>query len=284
MDQLCLGRAVNYTKAMYLAVDIGATKVLLATLSYKGEIVKQRKFPTPDTYSQLITAFSKEVALLDCSNFKRVVVAVPGRLDRQHGIGIAFGNRDWENVPIQHDFEKILHAPVIIENDTKLAALSEALLIKKDYSKVLYVTVSTGISAGLIVNGVIDANMADSESGQMWFEHEGKLTQWEDFASGRAIVAKYGKRASEITDNATWKVIAHNISIGLIQLIAVIQPEVIVLGGGVGTHFAKYEKPLLKELKHLELPIVPIPPIVRAQHPEEAVVYGCYHLAKSSHA
>lgn len=269
---------------MYLAVDIGATKVLLAVFTKAGKLIEQRKFPTPEEYEELVTVFQNEVNQLENHDFERAVVAVPGRLDRLHGIGVAFGNRPWRNIPIQHDFEQVLGAPVVIENDAKLAALSEAMLIKNDFNKVLYVTISTGISAGLIINGVIEPSLADSESGQMWFEHNGKLQQWEDFASGQAIVATYGKRASEITDPKAWVDIAHNIALGLMQLIAVIQPEVIVLGGGVGTHFAKFKAPLLKELKKYELPIVPIPPIVRAKHPEEAVIYGCLELLKEQRA
>lgn len=269
---------------MYLAVDIGATKVLLAVFDQAGKVLEQHKFPTPESYPDLVSTFKTEVAQLEHQDYTRAVVAVPGRLDRVHGVGLAFGNRPWQNVPIQHDFEAAIDAPVLIENDAKLAALSEALLIKNEYKRALYVTISTGISSGLIMDGVIDPAMADSESGQMWFEHDGKQMQWEDFASGRAIVATYGKRASEITDEKTWKEIAHNIAIGLLQLIAIIQPEVIILGGGVGTHFAKFRKPLLAELKKYELPITPTPPIFRAQHPEEAVIYGCYHLAKASHA
>lgn len=269
---------------MYLAVDIGATKVLLAVFTENGKLTEQLKFPTPEKYPELVTVFAENVAQLKSNDFERAVVAVPGRLDRIRGVGLAFGNRPWINVPIADDFRSILHCPIRIENDAKLAALSEANLIKKDFKKVLYVTISTGISAGLIVDGVIDPAMQDSEGGQMWFEHQGKPTQWEDFASGRAIVAKYGKRASEINDPKTWLTIARNISVGLIELISVIQPEVIVLGGGVGTHFDKYKKPLLNELKKYELPIVPIPPIVKAQNPEEAVIYGCLILAKQDHA
>jgi predicted NBD/HSP70 family sugar kinase len=269
---------------MYLAVDIGATKVLLAVFTNKGKIAEEHKFPTAEKYDALIRDFAAALLQLKTREFDRVVVAVPGRLDRQRGIGIAFGNRPWQNVPIQQDMEKILHTPVVIENDTKLAALSEAVIIKKDFKKVLYVTISTGISAGLIVNGVIDPELADSESGQMWFDYHGKPTQWEDFASGRAIVTTYGKQASEITDPKAWQAIAHNIAVGLIELIAVIQPEVIILGGGVGSHYDKFKTPLAKELRRYELPIVPIPPIRKAQHPEEAVIYGCYQLAKEPYA
>ncbi len=269
---------------MYLAVDIGATKVLMAVFTSKGEVVEQLKFATPKTYDGFMKEVAKQLPNLKHSDFSVAAVAVPAKLDRQHGIAIAFGNRPWRNVPISHDLEKLVRCPVVIENDAKLAALSEAILIKKDFRKVLYVTISTGISSGLVIDGVLDPNLIDSESGQMWFEHNGKLTQWEDFASGRAIVETYGKRASEIEDEATWKVIAQNIALGLRELIAVIQPEVIVLGGGVGTHYEKFKLPLSKELKKYELPIAPTPPIVRAQKPEEAVIYGCFELAKGFHA
>lgn len=265
---------------MYLAIDIGATKVLLAVFTKQGEIIEQYKFATGAHYEDLLADLTSSLKELKHSQFEHTVVAVPGRLDRKNGIGIAFGNRPWENVPIGKDISKIVKSNVTIENDAKLAALSEAILIKNEFKKSLYVTISTGISAGLIVDGFIDPNLADSESGQMWFEHNGKLMQWEDFASGRAIVETYGKRASDITDKKTWETIANNIAQGLIELIVVIQPEVIILGGGVGTHFDKYKTPLMARLKQMELPLTPIPPIRIAQHPEEAVVYGCYELIK----
>ncbi len=273
---------------MILAVDIGATKVLVAVFTQNGILKESFKFPTPDKYKDLVDVFRKNIENLKLNDYSCAVVAVPGKLDRKNGIGLAFGNRDWENVPIVHDFEKIVKCPVTIENDTKLAALSEAILIRKEFKRVLYVTISTGISAGLITDGIIDPNLADSESGHMRLPYKGKLEIWQNFASGKAIVKKYGKRASDIDpkDTKTWNEIAYNISIGLIDLIAVFQPEVIILGGGVGTHFNRYKDPLLKELKKYEIPIVPIPPIRCAINPEEAVIYGCYDLSKQvySHA
>jgi predicted NBD/HSP70 family sugar kinase len=112
-------------------------------------------------------------------------------------------------------------------------------------------------------------------------EHEGRTQKWEDFASGRAIVNKFGKRASDITDHNAWKTIARNIAIGLFDLITFIQPDAVVLGGGVSTHLENFNDLLIDGLKQFETPISPIPPIYRAQRPEEAVVYGCYDLAKS---
>jgi predicted NBD/HSP70 family sugar kinase len=114
-------------------------------------------------------------------------------------------------------------------------------------------------------------------------EHKGKVQAWEDFASGRAIVKRFGKRADEITDQKTWQIISKDIAIGLFDLITFIQPDAVVLGGGVCTNLDRFDDILLTELKHFETPISPIPPIYKAQRPEEAVVYGCYDLAKSTY-
>jgi predicted NBD/HSP70 family sugar kinase len=123
------------------------------------------------------------------------------------------------------------------------------------------------------------------EVGHILLEHDGKLQRWEDFASGSAIVKHFGKRASDIDadDTQTWYIIARNIAIGLIDLIATLTPEVIVLGGGVGSHFDKYAERLQEQLKIYENPMLSIPPVVQAKRAEEAVVYGCYHLARKKY-
>ncbi len=181
---------------------------------------------------------------------------------------------------MEADIEKILNCPVVIENDAKLAGLSEALALDAKPENVLYVTIGTGISCALITDGKINAAMADSEGGLILVEFRDKMTQWEDVISGRAIVERFGKRATDINDERTWKIISRDIAVGLIDLIAVIQPDLIIMGGGVNTNFKKYIMPLKDVLKKFETPLVPIPPIIQAKHPEEAVIYGCYALAK----
>lgn len=265
---------------MYLAVDIGGTKTLVAAMSNMGKLISSSKFPTPTTYLDFLEELKRHILAFKY-DFKAGVVAAPGRINRLNGSVIAFGNLDWKNVPLKVDVESIANCPIKIENDTKLAGLSEAINIKKEFKKVLYVTISTGISSALIVNGVLDPDLIDSESGHMLLEHEGKLQTWESFASGKAIVNKYGKRASDITNSSDWNEISKNIAVGLIDLIAVVQPEVIVIGGGVGTHFKKFYAPLKKHLEKYSTPIVPTPAIIGAKNPEEAVIYGCYQLAKT---
>lgn len=265
---------------MYLGIDIGATKTLLGCLDGHGVIIERLKFPTPHNYDEFISTLADSVAKLSTNTFLACGVGVPGRLDRKRGIGIAMGNLPWKQVPIRTDIQRIVQCPVVIENDAKLAGLSEAMLLKDRYDRVVYVTISTGIGVGIIINQKIELAFADTEPGKMPLEYQGKMVPWESFASGKAIVKQYGMRASEITSEIIWKHIAHNIAVGLIDVIAVIQPQIIVLGGGVASYFDRFDDILQEELRRYETPLVPIPPIIHAVRPEEAVVYGCYDLAK----
>ncbi|GAC1392435.1 MAG: ROK family protein [Candidatus Saccharimonadales bacterium] len=269
---------------MYATVDIGGTKTLLAIFNGEGSILEQVKFPTPPTYENFILELQSVVQKLNNHDFVHAGIAIPGKVDRQHGVGVAFGNLPWENVDIQADCEKVFHCPATVENDANLAGLSEALLIKDTYQKVLYITISTGIGIGYIVNEQIEPAFADSEAGEIIVEHDGHLVHWESFASGKAIVAKYGKRASDLDDPKAWQDIARDFAVGMLDLIAIAQPEIILVGGGVGSHFKKYDTYLRKELDKYETPLLQIPIIKMAKRPEEAVIYGCFELAQSRYA
>ncbi len=267
---------------MYACVDVGGTKTLIAVFTENGELKEQLKFATPTEYDAFMLEMASNVAKLSTKEFKAVGLAIPGRVGRPEGVGLAFGNLAWTNVPIGHDTEKIFHAPVVVENDANLAGLSEARLLGDKYRKVLYVTISTGIGGGFVVAGKLDPDFLDAEVGHILLEHSGKLQRWQEFASGRAIVGKFGKKASEISDDDhdTWYAIARNISIGLIDLIATLTPDAIVIGGGVGTHYEKYIDRVNEQLEIYDNPMITIPPILKAQRAEEAVIYGCYELVK----
>lgn len=265
---------------MYLGIDIGGTKTLLTTFSAKGESIHSIKFPTPQNYKDFLRELANTVASLSTREWHAACVALPGRVDRSRGVGVACGNLPWKNVPIQSDVQKLLQCLVIVENDANLAGLSEANLIKNNYSRVLYVTISTGIGMGVITNTKIDPDFQDAEGGEIVLEHNGKLLMWEKFASGSAIVKDFGQEAWQITSSKTWSIIARNIAIGLTDLCAIVQPQIIVLGGGVGEHFDKFKLPLINEMEKITTPLNPMPVIKKAQRAEEAVVFGCFILAK----
>jgi len=267
---------------MYLCIDVGGTKTLVATLDDNGAIQEKYRFETPASYDDFLNELASNVAKLSTKEFHAAGIGIPAtRIDRAEGVGLQFGNLPlWKNVPILTDVEKLAHCPVVVENDAKLAGLSEAMLLKGTYKKVLYVTISTGIGTALIKDCIIDTSLGDGGGKTILLEHRGKLTPWENFASGKALFERFGKQAQDITDESTWKEIVHNLAVGFIDLIAFTQPDIIVVGGSVGRYFERYESLLGQELAKYETPLNPIPPIVEAQRPEEAVLYGCYDLAK----
>ena len=262
-----------------LAIDVGGTKTLLADFDAHGNVLQKIKFETPTDYNDWVQQTASTVASFTTKKFETCVIAMPGTIDRKAGIALAFGNLPWKDINIVADLHKALNIPVKVENDAKLAALSEAHLLPT-YRKVLYITVSTGIGGGLVINGKLDRNSIDAEYGRMLLEHDGKLMLWEEFASGKAIYAKYGMKAADITDPQAWYSIARNIALGLIDVIAATTPDVIVIGGGVGSHFEKFDQQLVTELKIFEDHLLHVPPVFGAQRAEEAVIYGCYILAK----
>lgn len=264
------------------AVDIGGTKTLVAAFTNDGKIVEQQRFETSQNYNQFLSDLRQTVNKLTTKDFKKAVVAIPARIDRANGIALGYGTLKWDKEFVEQDVEKLLNCPTQIENDAKLAGLYEARQLEK-YNEVLYVTVGTGISCALITNGNINPGLADSEGGQILVDYHGQMRQWEDVVSGRAIVQRFGKQASEINDAATWKIIAHDLCLGLIDLVSVIQPQIIVMGGGVSTNFKKFAPYLDAELKQYQTPLVPLPPIRPASNAEEAVIYGCFELAKARH-
>ncbi|HEY9713922.1 MAG TPA: ROK family protein, partial [Chroococcales cyanobacterium] len=177
-----------------MGVDIGGTKTFVAALDDAGVITEKVRFPTPRAYAEFVSKLKETAAALQTKNFRAGCAAVPGSIDRQRGIARRLGNLPWRDVPLQEDAEHIFACPILLEHDAALGGLSEAMLLPKD-TKVLYITISTGIGTGFIDHQHIIPDLADSEGGQMLLEYHGKPTKWEDFASGRAIAARFGKQA-----------------------------------------------------------------------------------------
>lgn len=267
---------------MFGAIDIGGTKTLLATFDNKGKLVQKIKFETPQNYNDFKLTLKNQLSEFDFSKLNVMTIAAPGIVNLSKGIGVTFPNLPWENVPIGRDMQTIFSCPALVENDAKLAGLFESIVLKNKYRKVLYLTISTGIGAGLIINNKIAPDFENIEVGQMLFEHNGKLERWENFASGKAIFRQFKKAAKDITNKQDWYIIAHNIAVGLIDLIASLTPDVIVIGGGVGSHFEKFEARLVEDLKIYQNNLLTIPPILKAFRAEEAVIFGCYYYGKAS--
>jgi len=267
---------------MYVGVDIGGTKTLVAALDNAGVIVEKMRFATPPEYGAFLAELEGTIDKLTGHEFRAGCVAAPGKIDHEKGVVTHLGSLKWEYVPLQADAEKLLNCPVLLENDAKLAGLSESKLLPAN-KRVLYITISTGIGTGFIHNQHIVEELRDIEGGQMLLDFQGRRKAWEDFASGSAIVKRFGKKAADIQDSTTWRRIAHDLSQGFIELIAITQPEIIVIGGSVGKYLDRYKDFLLEEIKKYNNPLLSTPEIREAARPDDAVLYGCYDLASEKY-
>lgn len=266
---------------MYLAIDFGGTKTLVCSLDDEGKITQEARFETPADYPDFIDQLAQHITALP-DRFTTGVMSVPGLIDQHNGQIIALGNRPWTNCNLVQDVRDKTGVTLALMNDARLAGLAEAVAVQDTYSRVLYLTVSTGIGGAFAVNGTLVRELDTLEVGKMLLSFEGKEQPWEEFASGRAIVATYNQRASDITDPVIWREIADKLVLGIAPLCAVFQPEVIVFGGGAGMHADNF-KGFVQEIlegEHLHPVIARPKAYLTTTFKDEAVIYGCYQFAK----
>lgn len=264
---------------MIIAVDTGGTKTLVTLFSRDGEAGEMFKFPTPKDRHEYVSLLRETLASrYGGQRVDAVVIALPALII--DGIAIWFGNLDWKNFDIKKELHGVLgSAPIFVENDAKLAGLAETRSRNPMPLSSLYVTFSTGIGTAITLDGAIHPGLRLSEGGHMLVEFDGKIQTWEAVASGKTIYKTYGKYAHDIHDKKTWDEIADRISRGFLAAIPMLQPQLIVIGGSIGTYFDQYSHQLKKILEDCLPANIPCPKIVAAKHPEQAVIYGCYYYA-----
>jgi glucokinase len=267
---------------MIVTVDTGGTKTLIAGFDARGTLQKTIKFATPKTkeaYVDLLRTTLKDNFV--ASEVDALVIALPGIV--KDGVALWCNNLKWKDFDALTVFKDVFGGkPVYIENDANLAGLAEARAIDPVPASVLYVTISTGIGTGIITNGSIDPGLRLSEGGRTMIEFDGVVREWESFASGKAIRAAYGQYARDITSGRVWYQIANRVSRGFLAIIPVLQPEVVVIGGSVGTYFAHFAEQLEGIIKEKLPAHIATPRFIQASHPEEAVIYGGYYYAVDS--
>lgn len=262
---------------MIVAVDTGGTKTLVTLFSRDGVAGKMIKFPTPQIQHEYIEILKDTLKKqYGGQRIDAIVIGVPSIV--QNNIAVSANNLKWQNFDIAKSLKGVLGtSPVFLENDANLGGLAETRSMIPVPKNALYIAIGTGIGTGIVVDGKIDKSFRLSEGGQIVIEFNGELGQWESFASGKAIYEEYRQYARDIESKATWELIGLRISRGLLAIIPLLQPEVIVIGGSIGTYYSRYSKYLKAELKkHLPWDIE-LPRIKGAEHPEEAVIYGCYY-------
>jgi predicted NBD/HSP70 family sugar kinase len=108
---------------MYLAIDVGGTKTLLAVFNEDGNIIASHKIATNREYPKFLNDIQQIISSeLSSYQITHCCCALPGTIDFKNGIAIAFGNENWQNVPVRKDIQLLLpDVKILIHNDAKLA-------------------------------------------------------------------------------------------------------------------------------------------------------------------
>jgi glucokinase len=272
---------VERVEPLVLAIDLGGTKIMVAVVGKGGSIVAQDYSQTlavegPEAVmARLISAANRAVGLagVRMRQLAGVGLAVAGVLDTRNGVVTVSPNLPgWQGLPLVEMASRNLGVSVFLVNDADAAALAEQRFgAGHGCSNLVYVTVSTGIGGGIIVDGKLysGANGCAGEIGHMTVEPDGPKCACgntgclEVLASGRAIAREARRRlgtgepsllrdkvkgdlgqvtaevvgeAARRGDALSMEVItraARYLGIGLANLVQLLNPEMIIIGGGV---------------------------------------------------
>ena len=165
----------------------------------------------------------------------------------------------WAQTDLGQEIRRRLAVPVAFDTDVNASALGEHRWgATQGLDTSCYITVGTGIGGGGLVEGKLLHGLMHPEFGHMRIPHDRDADPfhgacpyhgdcWEGLASGRAIEARWGKPAADVTEDAAWRLEARYLALGLVSVICVLSPQRVVIGGGV------MNKPGLLEGVHREI-------------------------------
>lgn len=240
------------------ALEAGGTKMVCAIGNENGEIFERVSIPTetPEvTLPKIVDYFKdKGIEALGIGCFGPIDL---NRNSDTYGYITTTPKLAWVNCNIVGILKEALGVPVGFDTDVNGSALGEATWgITKGLENSMYITIGTGIGAGVISNGKLLHGMLHPEAGHVLLRkhpddhYEGKCpyhkTCLEGLAAGPAIEARWGKKGVELADRKeVWEMEAFYIAQALVDYIVVLSPQRIVLGGGV--MHQEHMMPLVRE-------------------------------------
>jgi fructokinase len=251
---------------MRIGVDIGGSKIEIQALDEAGRVCLRRRQPTPHNgyndavgkLAGLILGAEREVAET-CS----VGIGMPGAIDPRTGVVKNSHNTPFNGSPLKADLERLLARKVRIENDANCLALSEAIDgAARGYRLSFAAVLGTGAGGGIVHAGRIlpSANGLGGEWGHNplpWMQpgefpgpecYCGRRGCIEQFVSGPALAAAHAEAAGTTLEpaaicaladagdtaaRASMARYAQRLARALAHVINLLDPEVIVLGGGL---------------------------------------------------
>jgi glucokinase len=249
----------------YAGIEIGGTKLQIRVEDEDGNVLHQFRATNPSSTraADLRTIIRERMMVLQQTfDIAATGVGFGGPVNRQNGnIFQSFQVPGWTDFEFQAWFDEWSTGAVFIENDANVAALGEALRgAGKNYDKVFYVTLGSGVGSGFVSNGILyQGSPVEMEFGHLKLDRSG--TELEDVCSGWALnktilkkvsghsgllatlvkkdpghesrhlqeaLRKNDSAAKEIFDNAM-----HALTFCLSHVVHLLGPDTIVIGGGL---------------------------------------------------
>lgn len=299
----------------YAGVDIGGTKTAVGLFDEKAEPLRLVTMPTCAqegclNLTRRIGEAWREILKqsgLSADQIMAAGVASPGPLDLKNGRIVYIPTMGFRDEPLVELLEQGLNLPVYLQNDTNAAALCEARVGGgKGCQSVVYITVSTGVGCGIVVDGHIQDGACDAagELGHLCTERNGRPCACgkngclEQYASGTSIAAIASERLGKTVSAkqvfeavrkgapAETKVVeqaADHLGYAIAAVYQLLDPEVIVLGGSV-TRDSDVLLPMVKAALDRYLQAVPgrVPRLTISPFDGEQVIRGAVWFARES--
>lgn len=249
-----------------LAVDIGGTKVAAGIIdkerNWTSSVTIQSDKTNANTmYASVLKSIDEAIkkAMLTRMDILQIGVTVPGQFDIEKGLAIYQNNLPWKNFPIRTLLKKEFpKSNIAFEHDVVAAARGEWAVRNFDEELLVFITVSTGISASIINKGVPIRGVGFAgEIGFFPTENEQDL---EKIASGSAMEKALPILNKNLTLQQAFRRWhdgdaqlshffsdkAYQIARAVFHVAAMLDPHKIVLGGGVINH----QRPFYEQIKH----------------------------------
>lgn len=272
---------------MYFLFDIGGTNTRVGVSADGKTFKKTRIVPTPKDFDQGIQTLKQAAdELSNGEKFTGVAGGIAGPLDKNKtGLIQSSHLPCWVNQPLRTDLENNFGCRVILENDTVMGGIGEAVKgAGAGNNIVAYIALGTGVGGKRIVEGKISKDSFNFEPGHQIIHPDGLLCNCggkghlEVYVSGSYFPQLYHKKGEDIKDPQIWDEISKNLAIGLVNTVVHWTPDIIVLGGGVSKSI-----PLEKVKSYLKefLTVFPqTPEVMSATLGNDAGLYGALELLK----
>lgn len=261
---------------MVLGVEIGGTKLQVGVGDVRGRLHQLTRVAVVrrDGRRGILRQLERLIpSLIRERSISRIGIGFGGPVDFERGRVVrSFHIAGWDGFELKRWFERRFKLPTVVDNDTNCATLSEALIgAGRGKLRVFYTNVGTGIGGGLVIDGELySGRFGAMEIGHTRLWHEGTWAILETVSSGLAIE----RGASTVEQSARY------FGVALANVVTLLNPDIVVVGGGVSLAGEKFFR-LLRETvrRYVFAPFRRNFTIVPAGLGETVVVVGAALLA-----